>query len=133
MGDLNKVMLLGRITNDLELKKIQDTWTSVVNFTLATNRIYKNKNWERVEEAEFHRCVAYNQLAEVISQYLSKWRKIFVEWRLRTRQWEDSSWNKRYTTEIIVTDITFCDSKWPASKVEEQADKDQPVEEDIPF
>ena len=134
MADLNKVMLIWRITNDLELKKMGETWMSVVNFTLATNRAYKNKNGEKVEEAEFHRCVAYNQLADIIWQYLSKWRKIFVEWRLRTRQWEDSNWNKRYTTEIVVTDISFCDSKWSNATINNQSNNaEQSTEEDIPF
>jgi len=110
--DLNKVMLIWRITSDLEVKKMWDSWISVVNFSLATNRVYKNKSWEKIEEAEFHRCVAFWKLADVIWQYASKWVKIFVEWRLRTRQWEDQSWNKRYTTEITVNNFNFCESKW---------------------
>jgi len=127
MADLNKVMLIWRITNDLELKKVGETWTSVINFTLATNRVYKNKNGERIEESEFHRCVAYWQLADIISQYLSKWRKIFTEWRLRTRQWEDANGNKRYTTEIVVTDVKFCDSN-KGTGAENSVE-----EEDVPF
>ena len=134
MADLNKVMLIGRITSDLEIRKIQDTWHSVVNFTLATNRYYKNKSWEKIEEAEFHRCVAFWALADIMWQYLEKWRKIYIEWRLRTRQWEDQSWNKRYTTEIIVLDLNFCDSKKSNSSNNEQKIENTTTnEEDIPF
>ncbi len=134
MADLNKVLLIGRITNDLEIKKMWDSWTSVVNFTLATNRSYKNKNWEKVEEAEFHRCVAFGALADIIWQYLSKWRKVFIEGRLRTRQWEDSTWNKRFTTEIVVTDMNFCDSKLnTSSSVTDENVATDDTEEEIPF
>jgi len=131
MADLNKVLLIWRITNDLEIKKMGDSGTSVVNFTLATNRVYKNKAWDKVEEAEFHRCVAFGSLADVIGQYLSKGRKVYIEGRLRTRQWEDSTGNKRYTTEIVVTDLNFCDSKPTSSN--SGASESTPTEEDIPF
>lgn len=134
MADLNKVMLIGRITSDLEVKKIWDNWNSVVNFTLVTNRAYKKQDWSKVEEAEFHRCVAFGPLADMMGQYLWKWRKIFVEWRLRTRQWEDQSWNKRYSTEIVVNDLNFCDSKPSNWNLWSQNNESSTTEEeDIPF
>jgi len=136
MADLNKVMLIWRITTDLEVKKIWDSWNSVLNFSLATNRSYKNKSGEKIEEAEFHRCVVFGPLADMMGQYLWKGRKIFVEWRLRTRQWEDQSGNKRYTTEIVVTDINFCDSKpaWWSSTSDLTPKKEETTEDDdIPF
>ncbi len=133
MADLNKVLLIWRITTDLEIKKMWDSGTSVVNFTIATNRSYKNKAWEKVEEAEFHRCVAFGPLADIIGQYLSKGRKVYVEWRLRTRQWEDSTGNKRYTTEIVVTDLNFCDSKWSSTSTTAAPVANDTEEEDIPF
>jgi single-strand DNA-binding protein len=135
MADLNKVMLIGRITSDLEVKKMGDSGVSVLNFTLVTNRSYKNKSWEKVEEAEFHRCVAFAGLSDMMWQYLGKWRKIFVEGRLRTRQWEDQSWNKRYTTEIVVTDMNFCDSKSGDTSMSNTSNKVEETteEEDIPF
>ena len=136
MADLNKVMLIGRITSDLEVKKMGDSGVSVLNFTLVTNRTYKNKSWEKIEEAEFHRCVVFGALSDMMGQYLGKWRKIFVEGRLRTRQWEDQSWNKRYTTEIVVTDMNFCDSKssQDVSSTSTQTKVEETTEEDdIPF
>jgi single-strand DNA-binding protein len=72
-------------------------------------------------------------LADVIGQYLSKGRKVYIEGRLRTRQWEDSTGNKRYTTEIVVTDLNFCDSK-PTSSNSGTSEPTSPTEEeDIPF
>ena len=135
MADLNKVMLIWRITSDLDVKKMCDSGVSVLNFSLATNRSYKNKSGEKIEEAEFHRCVAFGALADMIWQYLSKWRKIFVEWRLRTRQWEDQNWNKRYTTEIMVNDLNFCDNKSnnTSNNTSTNSNNESTDEEDIPF
>ena len=137
MADLNKVMLIGRITSDLEVKKMWDSWVSVMNFTLATNRVYKNKSWEKVEEAEFTRCVVFGAMADMMGQYLSKGRKVFVEWRLRTRQWEDASWNKRYTTEVVVTDMNFCDAKGSTTTTASSQNADTnswtTEDEEIPF
>ena len=131
--DLNKVMLIGRLTQDLEVKKLPESGRSVVTFSLATNSRYKTSEWNLVEEAEFHRCVAFGPLADVIGQYLSKGRKVYIEGRLRTRQWEDSTGNKRYTTEIAVTDLNFCDSK-PTSSNSGTSEPTSPTEEeDIPF
>ncbi len=141
MADLNKVMLIGRITSDLEVKKIGNDWNSVLNFSLVTNSNWKNKNGEKIEEADFHKCVVFWPLANMMGQYLWKWRKIFVEWKLRTRQWEDQSWNKRYTTEVIVSNMNFCDSKpsWTSNTTTSSTIKEKPTkkentdDEDIPF
>jgi len=129
-------MLIGRIASDLEVKKMGDSGVSVLNFSLVTNRTYKNASWEKIEEAEFHRCVAFWGLSDMMGQYLEKGRKIFVEWRLRTRQWEDQSWNKRYTTEIVVTDMNFCDSKasWTSTNSNNTTSSEESTtEDDIPF
>jgi single-strand DNA-binding protein len=118
------------------VKKMGDSGVSVLNFSLVTNRTYKNASWEKIEEAEFHRCVVFAGLADMMGQYLEKGRKIFVEWRLRTRQWEDQSWNKRYTTEIVVTDMNFCDSKasWTsANSNNTTSSEESTTEDDIPF
>ena len=133
--DLNKVMIIGRITNDLDVKKIESTGSSVVNFNLATNRKYKNKEWNVMEEVEFHRCVAYWTLADMFGQYLEKGRKIYIEWRLKTRKWEDTNGTTRYSTEIVLEDFTFCDSKiskseWTNSSEPKQI---QSQDEDLPF
>lgn len=113
--DLNKVMLIGRITNDLEVKKLPESWNSVLSFTLATNRRYKNKEDNFVEEAEFHRCVVFGNWADNLAKYQSKWSKLYVEWRLRTRKWEDTNWNAKFTTEIVLENFIFLDNKWESA------------------
>ena len=138
MADLNKVMLIGRITSDLEAKQMWSTWNSVLNFNLASNRAYTSKTGEKVEETEFTRCVVFGKLADIMAKYLSKGRKIFVEWRLRTRQWEDQQGNKRFTTEVLVSEMNFCDngkSNWNSTNNDTNtASTDNWVwEEDIPF
>ena len=130
--DLNKVMLIGRITNDVELKTIEWSWNSVINFSLATNRRYKNKEWNLVEEAEFHRCVVFWNLADVLWKYWEKWKRMYVEGRLRTRKWEDTNWNSRFTTEIIVENFIFLDSRWWNSDNSSQA-VDNVDSEEMPF
>lgn len=109
--DLNKVMLIGRSTNTLQVKTIESTQSSVVNFTLATNKKYKNKDGNILEDAEYHRCVAYGNTAEILGKYLTKGKKIYLEGRLRTRKWQDSEGHDRFSTEIIVDNFIFLDSK----------------------
>jgi len=109
--DLNKVQLIWRATNNLEVKTIESSWTSVVNFTIVTNRKFKNRDGNAVEEAEYHRCVAYGKWAEVLWQYVTKWKRIYVEGRLRTRKWQDTEGRDRYSTEVIVDNFIFLDSK----------------------
>lgn len=104
-------MLIGRSTTDVEIKKIESTGNSVVNFTVATNRRYKNKDEQMVEESEYHRCVAYGNAADIIGKYVNKGKRIYVEGRLRTRKWEDTTGNTRYTTEIVVDNFIFLDTK----------------------
>lgn len=128
--DLNRVMLIWRITSDIDVKKMPESWNSVVNFNIATNRKYTNKEGNVVEETEFHRCVAFGKSADILWQYMQKWRKLFVEGRLRTRKWEDSQWNTRYTTEIIVENFIFLDSK--NSETSQQVDNDESSVADIP-
>ncbi|USN56127.1 MAG: single-stranded DNA-binding protein [Candidatus Peribacteria bacterium] len=93
------------------MKTIESTGNSVVNFTVATNRRYKNKDEQLVEESEYHRCVAYGNSADIIGKYVTKGKRMYVEGRLRTRKWEDTNGNSRYTTEIVVENFIFLDSK----------------------
>ena len=77
--DLNKVMILGRCASDVDVKKIESTGSSVVNFSVATNRRYKNKEGNVIEEAEYHRCVAYGTSADILAKYLHKGKRVYVE------------------------------------------------------
>ncbi|MDR0607584.1 MAG: single-stranded DNA-binding protein [Candidatus Peribacteria bacterium] len=109
--DLNKVMLIGRSTNNLQVKTIESTGTPVVNFTVATNRKFKNKDGNMMEDAEYHRCVAYGKGAEVLGKYLVKGKRVYIEGRLRTRKWQDSEGAERFSTEIIVDSFIFLDTR----------------------
>jgi len=136
--DLNKVMLIWRATNNLQVKTIETTWTPVVNFTVATNRKYTNKEWNTMEDAEYHRCVAYWKGAEVLGKYLVKGKRIYVEGRLRTRKWQDNEWADKFSTEIIVDSFIFLDSKGEWSEEESfwvESNEIEPagIDEEMPF
>lgn len=134
--DLNKVMIIGRATNNLQVKTIESSGTPVVNFTVATNRKFKNKEGNVLEDAEYHRCVAYGKGAEVLSKYLTKGKRIYIEGRLRTRKWQDSEGNDKFSTEIIVDNFIFLDPKNHDGEEIHVADGpvlDVPDEEDVPF
>lgn len=129
--DMNRVMILWRCASDLEVKKIESTGSSVVNFTVATNRKYKNKEGNLQEEAEYHRCVAYGNSADVLGKYLIKGKRVYVEGRLKTRKWQDSNGNDRFSTEVIVENFIFLDAKWPAG--EDHDDHHDIPTDDLPF
>ena len=104
---LNKVILYGNLTRDPELKALPGG-SQVVNFGMATNRSFKDKNGQRQETTEFHNVVAFGRTAEVIAQYCKKGRPLFVEGRLQTRSWEDKDGGKKnYRTEIIIDTFQF--------------------------
>jgi len=126
-------MIIWRATNNLQVKTIESSWTPVVNFTVATNRKFKNKDGNVLEDAEYHRCVAYWKGAEVLWKYLNKWKRIYIEWRLRTRKWQDSEWVERFSTEIIVDNFIFLDPKWVREGEEEIDLADHPEDEEVPF
>lgn len=104
---LNKVFLYGNLTRDPELKALP-SGGQVVNFGLATNRTYKDKNGAKQEATEFHNIVSFGRTAEVIAQYMKKGRPMFVEGRIQTRSWDDKeSGKKNYRTEIVVDNFQF--------------------------
>ncbi len=104
---LNKTQIIGRITNDLELKTTPNG-NQVLSFTVATNYVYKDQQGQKVEETEFHNVVAWGKQAETIAQYFVKGQEIYVEGRLKTRNWEDKETAKKmYRTEIILNNFEF--------------------------
>ncbi len=105
--NLNKALIIGRITQPLELKKLP-SGNSVVNFSVATNYVYKDQNGNKVELPEFHNIVAFGKQAENIAQYFVKGQEIFVEGRIQTRSWDDKETGKKmYRTEIILDKFEF--------------------------
>lgn len=132
--DLNKVMIIGRATNNLQVKTIESSGTPVVNFTVATNRKFRNKEGNVLEDAEYHRCVAYGKGAEVLSKYLTKGKRIYIEGRLRTRKWQDTEGVERFSTEIIVDNFIFLDPKGTREDGEEiDVNGINPEDEEVPF
>ena len=107
---VNKVILVGRLGKDPEVR-YSNNGNAITNFNLATSRVYKNKQGEKVDETEWHRCVSFGRTAEVCGEYLHKGSLIYVEGRLQTRDWEDKDGNKRWTTEIIIDNMRMLGSK----------------------
>lgn len=106
-GSLNKVMLIGNLGSDPELRSLPDGG-SVANFSIATTEGWIDKNTqERREQTEWHRITFFGKAAEIIHQYGRKGSKIYVEGMLRTRKWKDREGNDRYTTEVRGDDFTF--------------------------
>lgn len=108
---LNKVMLIGNLTRDPEMRYTPNG-TAVCSFGLATNRSWQSgEGNERREETEFHRIVSWNKLAELCAQLLSKGRKVYIEGRLQTRSWETPDGEKRQATEVVAEDMVLLDSR----------------------
>lgn len=110
MPGLNKVMLIGNLGADPEMR-FTASGTAVANFRIACSRTFTNRDGERQEVTEWVSIVAWQRLAELVGQYLSKGRQVYVEGRLQTRQWEDREGNTRYTTEVVANDVQFLGSR----------------------
>lgn len=105
---LNRVMLIGNLGADPELKSGA---TSVLRLRLATNEKWMGKDGERQERVEWHTVVFFGKRAEGLSKHLSKGESVYVEGRLQTRSWEDNDGNKRYSTEVVGTQLIFLGGK----------------------
>ena len=108
---VNKVILIGRLGADPEVRYTQDG-TMVTNFNLATDEQWKDKNGEKTQKTEWHRIVTFRKLAEICGgNYLAKGRLVYIEGRIQTRAWDDKDGNKRYTTEIIASNMQMLERK----------------------
>lgn len=107
---LNKVQLIGNLTRDPELRYTPQG-TAVCTFGVATNRQWTTEAGEKKDEADFHRVVSWNKLAEICAQLLKKGRKVYVEGRLQTRSWQGQDGTQRTTTEIVISDMIILDKK----------------------
>ncbi len=106
MANLNKVLLIGNLTRDPELRYIP-SGSAVTSFTLAMNRVYKLQTGEKKEETAFVRVVVWARLAEVCAEYLKKGSPVFVEGRLQSRSWDGPDGQKRSTIEVIAMNVQF--------------------------
>ncbi len=107
---LNRVTLIGNLTRDPALRYTPGGM-AVASFGLATNRVWVTKQGERKEDAQFHRIVAWNKLAELCSQLLSKGRRVYVDGRIQYREYMDAENNKKQIAEIIIDDMIILDNK----------------------
>lgn len=147
MASLNKVLLIGNLTRDPELRYIP-SGQAITSFTLAMNRVYKLQTGEKKEEVSFVRIVVWGKMAENCKEYLSKGSPVFVEGRLQSRSWDGPDGQKRSTIEVIAMTVQFLGSKGSASRdrssaefsgkeeipdiqIDEMADSSKP--EDTPF
>lgn len=136
---MNKAIILGNIGKDLE-PKVLPSGVAVLNFSVATNRTYKNKDGEKVKETEWHNVVAFGKTAEIISQYFSKGKQILVEGRIQTKSWEQDGVTK-YKTEILLSEFSFVNggeaTEKPLAQTKQQAPELYPDDNadpnDIPF
>lgn len=109
-GSYNKVLLIGNLTRDIELRQLPNSNTSVANIGLAVNRKFRTADGESREEVTFVDCEAFGRTAETMSQYLRKGRAVFIEGRLRLDQWEDKEGQKRSKMKVVVDNFQFLDS-----------------------
>ncbi|NQV12153.1 single-stranded DNA-binding protein [Candidatus Uhrbacteria bacterium] len=108
MYSLNRAQVIGNLTRDPELRTTA-SGQSVVNFGVATNRQFKDASGAKQEQVEFHNVVAWGKLADICSQYLGKGRKVFIEGRLQTREWDGQDGAKRKSTEIVAESMIMLD------------------------
>lgn len=100
----NKVQLIGHVGQEPEIKTF-DGGKKVVNFTLATNEVYKNEKGEKVEQTEWHRVSAWGKVADIIEKYVTKGKEIAIEGKLTHRSYDDKNGEKRFITEVVANDI----------------------------
>ena len=132
-GTLNKVMLIGHLGDEVKMHYFEGGG-SIGRFPIATNETYTSKQTgERVTNTDWHNIVVRNKAAEICEKYLSKGDKIYVEGRLKNRQWQGEDGNTRYTTEVHVQDFTFLSTKKESiANAQASGQPQQPVEPQTP-
>ena len=106
MGSVNKVILVGNLGRDAELRYTPGG-AAIATLNMATTEVWNDKQGQRQEKTEWHRVILWGKQAESLQEYLTKGKQIYVEGRLQTRQWDDKDGNKRYTTEVKADRITL--------------------------
>ncbi len=127
MAGINKVILIGNLGSDPEVRTLE-SGVKVANFNIATNETFKNKNGAKQERTEWHRIVLWRNLAEIAETYLKKGDRIYIEGRIRTRQWEDKDGVKKYTTEVYGDNMVMLGTK----AHDASQDQSSPPDENIP-
>ena len=136
MASLNKIMLIGNLGKDPEIR-VAASGQTVANFSLATKEQFKNKSGEREERTEWHSIVVWGRLAEIARDYLHKGKQVYIEGRLQTRKWQDKNGQDRYTTEVVAELMQMLGNKGDGSKTVQESSEtfagDDFDDSDIPF
>ena len=143
-GSINKVILIGRLGRDPEVK-YTPSGQAVAKFSIATDETYKDRNGEQQRRTEWHNIVAWRRLAEICGEYLVKGKLVYIEGRIQTRQWEDREGNKRNTTEIVAREMKMLSPKGEGDRSESSSQQSESTpapapapspeitDDDIPF
>jgi single-strand DNA-binding protein len=126
MAGLNKAILIGNLGRDPEVRYTQNG-LAVATFSIATSETWLNKSGERETRTEWHRIVAFGKLGEICGEYLSKGKQVYIEGRIQTRDWEDRDGNKRYTTEIVASQMQMLGTKESAERDRQSFDAREPA------
>jgi len=135
MGFLNRVMLIGNLGRDPEIRYTKEG-VPVATFTIATNEYFRDKSGEKVVKTEWHRVVAWRKLAEWVVQFLSKGKQVYVEGKIRTREYDDKNGIKRRVTEIVALRIQLLGVPPSTDTISEETEEPPPEaieSEDVPF
>ena len=121
---VNKAVILGNVGDDPSIRYMPNG-KAVANFTVATSESWKDQQGQKQERTEWHRCTAYDKLAEIIGEYIKKGSKLYLEGKLQTRKWQDQQGQDRYTTEIIVSEMQMLDGKPQQGSQQQQGQQQQ--------
>ncbi len=130
---MNKAMVIGNVGNDVQVRYTRNE-TPVATFSVASTERWKDADGNRQEHTEWHRIVAWTNLAEICSKHLGKGDKIFVEGKLRTRKWEDQEGITRYTTELVARELEMLGSRQErVNAPPKDSQEEPPLPDDVPF
>ncbi len=136
MPGVNKVILLGNLGKDPEIRRLDDG-RAVANFSLATSETYKNRSGEKVTNTEWHNVVLWSPLAEIAESYLKKGSQVYIEGKISNRSYEDKEGVKKYISEVVGRDITLLGRAPEGGVNQDQTTNSLPndssVEDDLPF
>ena len=137
MAGVNKVILLGNLGKDPEVRRLDDG-RGVANFSLATSETYKNKSGEKVTNTEWHNIVLWSPLADIAENYLKKGSQVYIEGRISNRSYEDKDGVKKYISEVVGREITLLGRAQSSDSMNTQEsttqnNQESSVEDDLPF
>lgn len=141
MASVNKVILVGNLGQDPSTRYLPNG-DAVTNITVATTDTWKDKNGEKQEKTEWHRCTLYRKLGEIAGQYLKKGSQVYLEGRLETKKWTDKQGIERYSTDVIVNEMKMLSSKPSGDREEKKFEGGaasapktgfEDMDDDIPF